>query len=396
MKFRELIKHKQLIVLGLNSGTSADGLDLAAVKMDLSPTGPKIDCLYGRTVPYPNLLSMKIIDGIGDRFRSIDEMILLDRRLGVFFGEEALRTIRLLKRRGIRIDLIASHGQTVRHLPGKFIHRGKKLSATLQLGHPESIACLTGLTTIADFRQTDIAMGGEGAPITTEAMHILFSDKKESRLLINIGGIANYFLFPSARNHGMISARDCGPGNSLLDILARRLYGRTFDSGGKLAAKGKISRRLLTLLLSDKFLKGHFGVSTGRERFGEKFADKTLGFTGQLNLPREDILATVTELTAVSIAKGIARDISRYKIDKIYLFGGGAKNKYLQTRLKMNLPQLQFITVDKLGFNPDYLEAVCYAVMGGLVIHGTRADLSRLTGVAGRTVAGRIVLPAGR
>ncbi len=393
---RELIKRKQLTVLGLNSGTSADGLDLAAVQLDFTKTRPKIKYFYGKTVAYPKDLSLKIDAAINNRLQSIDDLVLLDRRLGVFFGEQAARIIRLLKARNIKIDLVASHGQTVRHLPGKFIYKGKKQSATLQLGHPESIAEATGLVTVADFRQADIAMGGEGAPVTTGAMSLLFSNKKESRLLINIGGIANYFLFPAGNRFDQIKARDCGPGNSLIDILTRQLFGKKYDADGKLAARGEISWRLLSLLLSDKFLKGQFGVSTGRERFGEKFAGKILRYAGKLHLKREDILATVTELTAVSIAKNIGADIIHHKIENIHLFGGGWKNRYLMARLKSNLPDVNLIAVDKLGFNPDYLEAVCYAIMGGLTIRSIITGLPNVTGTGGRAIAGKIVQPAGR
>ncbi|MEW5922644.1 MAG: anhydro-N-acetylmuramic acid kinase [Candidatus Zixiibacteriota bacterium] len=389
----KLLVRKNLNIIGLNSGTSADGLDLAAVSINLNSKKFRIKFMAGKTISYPEKLHTRIYSAINNRIGSIDDVIRLDRQLGTFYASRTAAFARHLKRNKIETHLIASHGQTVRHLPGKVMVDRSKQSGTLQLGHPESIAAMTGLITVADFRQADIARGGEGAPITSMAMYYLFSDSRENRMLINIGGISNYFLFPGGTSFDKMHAADCGPGNSLIDIIAGRLFGKKYDRNGGLAAKGKISRRLLTILMADNFLKGKFGPSTGRERFGEKFADKILKAASKLGLNKYDILATTTELTAAAIARAVRQKLLSYKIENIYLFGGGLKNRFLIKRLEANLEGIRFHSIRELGFNPDYLEAVCYAVMGAMTIRSIRTGIHRVTGATRDSVAGRIIQP---
>ncbi len=320
----------------------------------------------------------------------------LDRKLGIFFGGEARKFCQTLKRRKIIPNLIASHGQTIRHLPNGIVLNGRRISGTLQLGHPESIAEKTGLITVADFRQADIASGGEGAPITPYAMWQIFSHPKENRLLINIGGIANYFFFPAGGTPNDISARDCGPGNSLLDIITKKYFHRDFDPEGRLASRGEISMRLILLLLGDSFLMGKQGRSTGRERFGHSFVDKIITLSSRLKLNRNDILATATELTAITIANSLKSYTLKHKIKKAYLFGGGLKNRFLVSRLEANLPDVGFLSIEQLGFDPDFLEAVCYAALGGLTIRSIPTGLPRVTGARYKAIAGRIIIPPPR
>jgi anhydro-N-acetylmuramic acid kinase len=392
MELKKILNKKSIKAIGLNSGTSADGLDLAAVEIKFSSRSSKINFIKGRTIPYPKELLSGIKKAIHNKINSMDEIIRLDRQLGNFYGKETAKFVRSLQKKRFRPDIIGSHGQTVRHLPGRIIISGKKESGTMQLGHPETIAGLTGLLTVADFRQADIAAGGEGAPITSYPMQLLFADNTESRLLVNIGGIANYFLFPAKSNFGQIEARDCGPGNSLLDILTEKYFHRRFDHKGLLASQGEISMRLLSLLLADNFLKGNYGISTGRERFGEQFAEKIARYGLRLNLNKYDILATATELTAVTIARNVRDKIFDLQMDQIYLFGGGAKNSFLLKRLKANLPGVKLMAVNKLGFDSDYLEAVCYAVMAALAIKEIPIGLSQITGARDDTISGRIIL----
>lgn len=390
---QNLLKKKTIVAIGLNSGTSADGLDLAAVCINILPRRLAVEFIKGKTVPYPRTLQLHLNDAINNRISSIDNIIKIDRRLGCFYGDQAKLFCTHLRRRKIEPDIVASHGQTVRHLPGQVTNRNRKESGTLQLGHPESIADRTGLLTVADFRQADIASGGEGAPITSRAMWELFNSSREHRLIINIGGIANYFLFPKSQPVDRMLAEDCGPGNSLLDIITQKYFGRRYDREGRLASKGTISRRLLTILLADNFLKRKYGPSTGRERFGEKFAESIMEVSSKLRLSRFDILASTAELTAIAISNSIRPHLSKYRIGEIYLSGGGLKNRYLIGRLKSNLSETKFFSVDRLMFKPDYLEAVCYAMMGVMTIHSRPAGLPHVTGARRQAVAGRIIQP---
>jgi anhydro-N-acetylmuramic acid kinase len=395
MTLQGIVKKKNLVVVGLNSGTSADGLDMAVVRFKKGTSGPVVKFIEGITAAYPKALQARINNVLSRGDTSIEKIIELDRQLGEFYGEQAGKFCTDLKRKNIKPDLIASHGQTILHLPGKIRMGRKKESGTLQLGHPETIAQLTGLVTVAEFRQADISAGGEGAPITSMAMYYLLGDSNMNRLVINIGGIANYFLFPKKNPFGYMAARDCGPGNSLMDILTSKYFGKKYDTGGRLAAKGKISKRLLSVLLADNYLKGKYGPSTGRERFGLKFAEKIMQAADRLDLREYDTLATATELTAASISVTIRPVLGKYKMNDVYLFGGGAKNNFLVERLQANLPGINFFSVDRLGLNPDYLEAACYAVMGGMAIDSRAASVPHITGAARPTIAGRIVQPTG-
>jgi len=384
---------KNLNIIGLNSGTSADGIDLAAVKVNIVSKKLTVKFLAGKTIRYPAKLQSRLHDAIDNRMISIDEFIRLDRELGHFYGMQAERFRRNLKNKGVAVNLVASHGQTVRHLPGKVKIDRSKQSATLQLGHPETIAATTGLLTVADFRQSDIACGGEGAPITTTAMHLLFADKKNDRMLVNIGGISNYFFFPRGKNRKYMTASDCGPGNSLIDIIAKKSFGKNLDRNGSLAARGNISKRLLSIMSADSFLKGKYGPSTGKERFGGKFADKIIRAGSKLRLNKYDIMATTTELTAVAIMRAIKKKLEKHNINHVYLLGGGLKNKYLLKRMHENMPGVRFISVSELGYDPDYLEAVCYAVMGAMTVASRPSGLYHVTGAAKDSIAGRIIQP---
>jgi len=387
------IRKKSLVVIGLNSGTSADGLDLAAVKITRRSDKIACDGLSSKTIAYPKSLARLVQQVITEDRIGLDEAVHLDLRLGRFYGEQALLMCRNLRRRGLPADLVASHGQTVRHLPGKIRIDRSKGSGTVQLGHPESIARRSGLLTVADFRQADIAAGGEGAPITSQAMWRLLSDRRQNRLLVNIGGIANYFFMPAGQLSEKLSARDCGPGNSLLDIIAARYFNRRYDRNGRMAARGKISRRLLSMLLADNYLKGKYGPSTGRERFGVRFVDKMIGYASKLRLDKHGVLATATELTAVTIARRIAPLCAEHRLERVYLFGGGVHNAFLVERLQYHLPAVSFFSVDTLGIDGDYLEAVCYAVMGAMTVWSIPANMPHVTGARTEAITGRIIQP---
>jgi len=388
-----LTSKKRLLAIGLNSGTSADGLDLAAVRVNPYTKAPRVKFIKGKTVKYPPPLYRMVQAAIGDDALTVDDIIDLDRQLGRFYGKQAAQFIQALKRTGLNVNLVVSHGQTVRHRPGRLKVGRRRESGTLQLGHPETIAYLAGRPVIADVRQADIAAGGEGAPITSLAMYHLFASDTESRLLVNVGGIANYFLFPRASRPGKMRAADCGPGNSLMDILSRRFLKSSYDPGGRNAARGTISRRLLALLTADNFLKGKYGPSTGRERFGVKFADRIAVCGKTLKLSRYDIMATTTELTALSIATAIGPLVKRHRLPGVYLLGGGGRNRFLTARLAEHLGEPKLFSVDALGFNPDYLEAVCYALMGVLTACGRPAVLPHITGAIRPGPAGRLILP---
>lgn len=392
MTLRRLLERKQFTVLGINSGTSADGIDLAAVAFE-GRTG-RVRFLDGAGRRFPKHIRRLILE-VGDS-DSINpsELVYLDRLLGKFIGRTAARYMEQLQEKKTRVALVASHGQTVRHLPHAMRYGQDRVRGTLQLGSLDEIAAATGSVVAGDFRQADIAAGGEGAPITTDAMHRLFADKARSRLIVNIGGIANYFYFPKGRKSA-VEARDCGPGNSLCDILSDRLHGEGCDRGGRRAASGTVSQRLLSLLLAMPFYQLN-SVSTGRELFGPKLVERMIRFGRRFQLGPGDLMATAAELTTLSIAVAVGPLVEKDPgLDTLYLMGGGRHNRHFVRRLKHHLPDLNIAPIDKLGVKGDLVEAAAFAVMGIDCLHSVPAQYATAARSNSplRPISGHLVQP---
>jgi anhydro-N-acetylmuramic acid kinase len=392
MSLRRLTTKKTLNVLGLNSGTSADSLDMAL--MQVSATRTKY--LAGQTGRYSASLRQLILDVADSDRVNPDDLIYLDNYLGRYYGEKAARFIRNLSQQGRRVDAIASHGQTVRHLPNKIKKASVALGGTLQLGSADFIAAATAKVVVSDFRQADIALGGEGAPITVAAMHRLFADPGESRLIINIGGMSNYFYFPSKRSRLSSGAADCGPGNSLSDILSREIFGERFDRGGRRARRGVACEKMLLSALMQPFYASST-VSTGRELFGVKMIRQMVKQARRLRLSDDDLFATVAALTVQSIANKVGPLVRADKsLSKLYLTGGGKHNIFFVTGLKQQFPELNVLPIDDLGIDGDYVEAAAYAVMGQACL---RSQVSVKTGEqrkGPKPVLGKITQPPKR
>ena len=363
MPLKSILSKKTLVILGLNSGTSADGLDMACIQVTRTKRRPKIKFLTSSEKPYPSALQDLVLKIADSETVDLNALIHLENLLGQFYGQAAREYIRELAKARISVDVVASHGQTVRHLPERVRVGRFSVNGTLQLGSLDQIAAITGRIVIGDFRQADIACGGEGAPITTGAMHRLFASYEEARLIVNIGGMANFFFLPAQKSGLPAIAADCGPGNSLCDTLASVLFGEKFDRNGERAAKGTISQRLLCLLMSDPFFTGG-RVSTGRETFGREMVQKMMAFRKRSRLSGEDLLATAVELTAAAITRKVQPLVGANKdLSKLYLTGGGRRNSFLVKRLKTLLPEVQIRPGDELGINADFIEAAAYAVM---------------------------------
>lgn len=389
----KLLDRKSMVVLGLNSGTSADGVDLAAVKIMRTAKGIRTRFLTGSTRPYPAELRSLILNTSDSTHVNLDDLVYLDNGIGEFFGRCAVALTSKLEAHSTKVHLIASHGQTVRHCPAKINVAGYKVGGSLQLGSLDRIARRTRLPVVGDFRQAHLALGGEGAPVTGAALNRLLADSEQSRLIVNIGGMANYFYFPGKTNSEKPAAADTGPGNSLCDLLAERLYGLKYDKDGRKARSGQPSQRLLTLLLADPFFAGK-RISTGREQFGSNVAEKIMAFGREHKLSAEDMMATAAEFTCASIAQAVVPVVERdNSLAKLYLTGGGRKNKFIRSRLASWLPELEVLSVERLGVDGDYVEAACYAVMAEACLR-SESLICGLAGVkTGLPIMGRIAQP---
>ncbi|MCK4461295.1 MAG: anhydro-N-acetylmuramic acid kinase [candidate division Zixibacteria bacterium] len=398
MYLARIVNRKQLTMLGLNSGTSADGLDMAVVKIRRSTRGVSVKYLAGYEQKFSGAMRELVHQMADSDMVTLEDVIELDNLLGNFFGRTARSFIERLERQRMKVDVIASHGQTVRHRPEKVRLLGKWIHGTMQLGSLDRIAAATDRITVGDFRQADIAVGNEGAPITTGAMQRLFAVEQHSRLMVNIGGMANYFYFPAKDSPLKISAADCGPGNSLCDLLSRRLFSQPHDSRGRIAASGRLHNELFALLTSDDFFSGRI-VSTGRERFGAAKADSIIAFGRWYRAKKADLMRTAAELTVYGISHKLRPLVNGdHTLTNLYLTGGGRRNIFFVRRLGQLLPELTIRSADELGFDADFIEAAAYAVMGEACLRGEALPTTTTNKQADRTrpVLGRIAQPPHR
>src|SRR5574341_647029 len=390
-KLQEISTRSKVKVIGLMSGTSADGID--AVLVEINKSNLKVKVLLFKTFPYPYELKQKILQ-ISSAFNpSLDEVIRLNFVLGEYFADAALNLLKRSKFKIQDVNLIGSHGQTIRHLPHLTNFSGKKIRGTFQIAEPSVIAKRTSLVTVADFRSKDIAAGGEGAPLVPLPHFWLFSEKKKATAILNIGGIANLTAWPKNFSPNQVTAFDTGPGNMLIDSLMKKIFKKEFDKNGVIALSGKVHQDLLKWCITHTYFKKIPPKSTGREEFGESFSQKIIKQAQKLRIDKTDIISTASELTVQAVFLSYHRFIkTKFNIEELLLTGGGAKNWYFKKRFKEILKPIKVDSVSIKGFNPDSLEAVCFALLGYLTILGKSGNLKSATG-GDPTILGKICLP---
>lgn len=391
-------------VIGLLSGTSADGIDVALLRI----TGqgarlrPRLENFC--TLPFPKPVRREILrvaNANRDPQVSVAELSQLNFLLGELFARAVVRACRRFGVRLASLGLIGSHGQTVYHQPTPERFCGVRIASTLQLGEPSVIAERTGIPVVADFRPRDLAAGGQGAPLVPYVDYLLYRHPRRSRVALNIGGIANLTVIPAGAKPEDVFAFDTGPGNMVIDGLVRRLTrGRLqFDRHGALAARGHVLAGLLVRLLRHPYFRRRPPKSTGREEFGEAYVD---GFLRRTRSARAtDIVRTATELTARTIAASFERFIlPRVRVEEVVVSGGGARNRFLLACLRASLPGIPWIPAARFGLPdsgvPDKAkEAFAFAVLAYETWHGRPATLPAATGARRAVVLGKII-PGGR
>jgi anhydro-N-acetylmuramic acid kinase len=347
-----------------------------------------------KTYKFPQEVQQKIIQISDPSYQNLDEVLRLNMALGEYFAKAVFSVVKASGYDMKKIDLIGSHGQTVRHLPDLEKRFGKKVRATLQIGEPSVIASRTGVVTVGDFRTGDIAMGGQGAPLTPYIHFLLFRDKKNSRLVVNIGGIANLTVLPKNGEVEDISAFDSGPGNMIVDNLTRKIYKKNFDRDGKIASSGKVNFDLLNKLKKEEYFYKRPPKSCGRENFGEEFVRKILIWGRNLRLVPEDIITTASEFSVWSILDAYGKFVKpKIKVNQVLLSGGGVHNKYFLKRLKFLFHPIKVIIVQKIGVDPDFLEAISFAILANQTIEGKPVSFRKTTGAKRPGVLGKICLP---
>lgn len=358
-------------VAGLLSGTSVDGIDVAVADLRLEGEDVVLTPVGALELPYPGGLREELLAVLPPAATTVEQITRLDTRVGQAFGEAAHTAI---ERFG-PADLVASLGQTVFHWVEDGSARG-----TLQLGQPAWIAERTGLPVVADLRARDVAAGGHGAPLASTLDRLWLRDLAESTgrpaVALNIGGIANVTV---VRPEGSATAFDTGPGNALLDLAAQRVAGRTRDENGELAAAGRVDQDLLRRLLDEPYYRALPPKSTGKELFHAGYLDDVYGTVGA-----EDLLATLTELTARTVADA-CRDAA-----VVVASGGGAENPALMRALDQALGETRLVTSDELGLPRASKEAYLTALLGWLTWHGLPANIPSATGARAPRLLGSI------
>ena len=368
-------------IIGLMSGTSLDGLDVALCRCTGHGATLQVALEHFVTVPYEADFQAKI-RAVSQPLVKLEDLVLLHAEL----ARRHAATVRAcLAEWGVgpaAVDVLASHGQTIWHAPrhqhgrADFPHH-----ATLQIGDGDHLAHLTGILTLSDFRQKHVAAGHEGAPLAPFADELLFRKKGVNRLLLNLGGIANFTLLPAAG--GPAQATDTGPANTLLDAVVRRHYpGQLYDAGGRLAAQGRPHAGLLAALLAHSFFAAPFPKTTGPELFSSAFLAENQRLTHTEALPPPDLLATLTELTAAAVALAARHYLGPQPAADVLLSGGGAHNAALLAALVRHLPAATFRSTAEAGVPPDAKEALLFAVLANETLAG-----------AGGLSLGKISLP---
>ena len=317
---------------------------------------------------------------------SVDLICSLNFKLGYLFANATKKVCEKVGMDIEKLDFIASHGQTIYHLPK---NKGNLVSSTLQIGEPAVIAYETGIRVISNFRVMDMASGGEGAPLVPYSEYVIYGSNEENVALQNIGGIGNVTVIPKGGDIDRIFAFDTGPGNMIIDEVCSRLFNLAYDADGKIAATGKIQTDMLEDLMSHPYISSIPPKTTGREDFGQQFVDKVLKKYSKRN--SEDILSTVTMFTAKSIAENYKKFIlDKIKLNKVVIGGGGAHNKTLLAYLREELPNITIVTQDDIGFSSDAKEAVAFVILGNETLHSSFSNVPSATGAKEKVILGNI------
>jgi len=365
------------LFIGLMSGTSMDGIDAALVQLG----DRRLSLVATRAAAYPGELRSTLIAASQDPGTlSVDAIGRLDRQVGECFRDAALDLLEEANVEASAVTAIGSHGQTLRHQPdGRF-------PFTLQVGDPNVIAHGTGITTVADFRRRDLAAGGQGAPLAPAFHRWLFSGDGRSRVILNLGGIANLTRLPAGG--GPVTGFDTGPANGLMDAWIRDCQGMPYDDGGAWASSGEVDRSLLDRLLDDPYFREPPPKSTGFEHFNLSWVRDRL----TPGVEPVDVQATLLALTVATVADAV----ERYAEDatEILVCGGGASNEALLLALAERLPWRQLSSTAELGLDPDWVEAAAFAWLASRTLKGQPGNLPEVTGAGAPVILGGIY-PAG-
>jgi anhydro-N-acetylmuramic acid kinase len=382
-----------LVVVGLISGTSADGIDGVVAKLPANPALVDVEGLTHHHVHLTGARREAVFAAFDTARATADILCQLNFQVGEWFAEAALATIEAAGLRPEHVDVIASHGQTIYHDPPRAVGH---IGSTLQVGEPAVIAERCGVTTVADFRVRDMAAGGHGAPLVSFLDDLLFRPETGTRVLLNLGGIGNVTMLPP-RHLGDTVARvacDTGPSNMVLDWIVEKVTGgaERFDRDGAIARSGTVDLGWLAHLMDDDYFRAPAPKTTGRERYGAAFAEVVLADGRARGLATRDIVATVTALTGATVADCIvANTPDGYPLTEVVAGGGGAHNPAIMAEIARRLPGVALSSVDDFGIPSQAKEALLFALLGNAAVRGLVNTVPSSTGARHATVMGKIV-----
>jgi anhydro-N-acetylmuramic acid kinase len=384
-----LLRGRGTLALGIMSGTSADGIDVALVRM----AGRKASLENFAAFPFPRLVQKAILKLGEGRPVTTGEISQLNFLLGEIFADAALDACKKFRVPPSQIEVIGSHGQTVFHQGTPAAFNGRRIASTLQIGDPSVIAIRTGITTVGDLRPADMAAGGQGAPLVPFVDFLLYRHPRIGRVALNIGGIANVSVIPAGASLEGVFAFDTGPGNMVIDALVRHFTGgrKGFDRNAEMAAKGQLIPGLLQTLLRDKYFTKLPPKTAGREQYGEAYLRALLSHREVRRATLVDVIRTATILTALSILDAFYRFIEpRVKIGELIVSGGGARNPLLMAQIESGLKGVRVREAGELGVPGEAKEAFAFAVLACETLRKRPANVPGATGAKKAVVLGKV------
>ncbi len=394
-----------MIVAGIMSGTSADGVDVALVKLRGRGLRTRLELLGHGGFPYPAEVRTAVLEAMNSPSIAVSTLAQLNFLLAEIYAD----CVRRLERRsGLTCELVGCHGQTLYHQgqPASFL--GRKIACTWQTGDGSVLAQRLGVPVVSDFRPADMAAGGLGAPLVPFLDLLLFRHARRGRIVLNIGGIANLTAIPAGAKPTEVRAFDTGPGNMVIDALAEELFGLPMDKGGMLAARGKVLEHTLAEAMQDEYFKRKGPRTAGREQFGREYVQWFLKVCGKARplehsgIPsahgngvlgwKHDVLATATALTARSIREAVRRLARKNGYRDLFASGGGTLNRTLMAMLRAELARLgiELATTDAAGVPSQAKEALAFAVLAYQSWHGQSSNVPGATGAEREVVLGKI------
>ena len=381
-----------MTVAGIMSGTSADGIDVAVVRIAPGKLRPRVTLLAHEGFAFPAALRQAVLAAMNASSTSTAELARLNWRLGLAYAEAVSAA---LVQHKVKLDLIGCHGQTLYHQPRAESYAGRRFACTWQLGEAAVMAAAIGVPVVSNFRPADMLAGGQGAPLVPLLDYVLFADAKRGRVLQNIGGIANLTAIPAGATADAVIAFDTGPGNMVIDWLAQELFNRKYDRNGNIAAHGTVIAPVLTEALRNSYFKQKPPRTAGREQFGRAYAAEFLAACQRQSNRPEDALATATALTAETIARSykayIQRGMRGAAVDYI-VSGGGARNATLMAMLAQRLEPLGCVLAasEEFGLPAEAKEAAAFALLAWQTWHHLPGNLPRATGAARQAILGQV------